>query len=140
MKVSDAASHGEPPVDVGLAEAVPRHKAAKLLDPGHRNKPEPSPNVEPTVLKLLSCRTSFQSHSAGAESKRSFLIKLGQSVTFGSGLHKSKKKGLTPDWMISSVLLLCKRKPKTVRRSVPEQGTDSLPATVQHSTESIYNQ
>lgn len=37
VEVSDAARHREPPVDVSLARAVPRHEAAKPLYPKHRD-------------------------------------------------------------------------------------------------------
>lgn len=35
MEVSDAPRHGKTPVDVGLADAVPGHKATVPLDPEH---------------------------------------------------------------------------------------------------------
>lgn len=33
VEVSDAASHGEPPVNISYAHAVPLHKTSKTLDP-----------------------------------------------------------------------------------------------------------
>lgn len=38
VKISDAARHGKPPINVSLAHAVPRHKAAKVLYPKHKYK------------------------------------------------------------------------------------------------------
>lgn len=35
MEVSDTPRHGKTPVDVGLADAVPCHKATVPLDPEH---------------------------------------------------------------------------------------------------------
>lgn len=38
VEVSDAARHGEPPVNVCLTDAVPRQETTKLLDPEHKNQ------------------------------------------------------------------------------------------------------
>lgn len=35
MEVSDAPCHGKTPIDVGLADTVPGHKATVPLDPEH---------------------------------------------------------------------------------------------------------
>lgn len=37
VEVSDAARHGKTAVDVGLANAIPGHKATAPLDPMHRH-------------------------------------------------------------------------------------------------------
>lgn len=39
VEVSDAARHGEPPVNVSLTHTVPRHVTTKPLDPEHKYTP-----------------------------------------------------------------------------------------------------
>lgn len=41
VEVADAARHSEAPVDVGLAQAVPRHEATEAPDPGHSEANQP---------------------------------------------------------------------------------------------------
>lgn len=55
VEVSDAASHGEPPIHVGLAGAVPRHEAAELLDPEHTERVT-------AVTVLLTVGKSFKTN------------------------------------------------------------------------------
>lgn len=38
VEISNAARHGKTAVDVGLANAIPGHKATAALDPMHRHK------------------------------------------------------------------------------------------------------
>lgn len=52
MEVSNAASHGESAVNVGLAHAVPRHIAAELLDP---EQPTDTGSMQVTSYRRSGC-------------------------------------------------------------------------------------